>query len=579
MAEALACPAVRLFADRAEAVSPGFEVDAGNVDAVARVCAALDGLPLAIELAAARLRTLPVREIAARLGAAAGQDGGDVPHDRFRLLSRGDRTAAPRHQTLRAVVEWSWDLLEREEQVLARRLTVFRGGVAPAAASEVCGLPRDHCDELLAGLVDKSFVEVSAGRYRLLETIREFCAERLAEAGERESLRAAHAAYFQELARTAEPHLRRHEQLAWLARLDAEHGNLHAALGWAVHAAPDVALRLMADLSFYWWLRGLGSESAPPAMELLRVVGVDPPEDLEDEYIACVFMAGWEGFHGAELRAHRARVDAVIASGEWLPRQAFTMVLWGVAIGPGDVEHIEWEPDPLAEPWLWALRRLGMGYIELFAARPREAARLFTVSLQGYRAVGDRWGALQAIDALADAAERLGEHARALALVDEALELAHRLQGAEETADLLCRRAGILAFLGRRDEARATYERVAGIAAGTGARPTRASAHLGLGELARLEGDLAAARRFGELALTECTSEWVSAEGTRVRVLICLGRVAEAEGDATEAEARYARALAAARGLGDQASVALAVAALAGVLETDLTPPRTTETP
>ncbi|WP_207928920.1 BTAD domain-containing putative transcriptional regulator [Actinomadura sp. 6K520] len=163
--EAAAYPAVRLFLDRAAAVRPGFVLEG---DAVARICRALDGLPLAIELAAARLRSLPVEQVAARLD------------DRFRLLSRGDRTAAPRHRTLRAVVEWSWGLLDAEEQILARRLTVFTGGFTLEAATGVCDL--GDTDELVAGLADKSLLQADGSRYRMLDTVRAFCAERLGKA-------------------------------------------------------------------------------------------------------------------------------------------------------------------------------------------------------------------------------------------------------------------------------------------------------------------------------------------------------------------------------------------------------------
>ncbi|CAM5255679.1 hypothetical protein SCANM63S_00317 [Streptomyces canarius] len=154
-------PAVRLLLDRARAVRPDFDGHAR----VAETCRALDGLPLAIELAAARLRTLSVDELADRL------------HDRFRVLARGDRAKAPRHRTLRAVVEWSWELLDAAERDLASRLTVFAGGATLAAVAAVCGVP--YPEDPLASLVEKSFLEMSDGRYRMLETIRAFAAESL----------------------------------------------------------------------------------------------------------------------------------------------------------------------------------------------------------------------------------------------------------------------------------------------------------------------------------------------------------------------------------------------------------------
>ncbi|RLP88737.1 BTAD domain-containing putative transcriptional regulator [Micromonospora sp. CV4] len=172
--------AVSLFVQRATDVAPDFAVTPANVDVVLRICRTLDGLPLAIELAAARLRALSVAEVAARLD------------DRFRLLAMGSRAASPRHRTLRAVVEWSWDLLDDTERELARRLTVFAGGATLEAAERVSGLPTSGFVEALHGLVDKSFVEMAGSRYRMLETVRAFCAERLAEAGEADQLRRAH---------------------------------------------------------------------------------------------------------------------------------------------------------------------------------------------------------------------------------------------------------------------------------------------------------------------------------------------------------------------------------------------------
>jgi predicted ATPase len=221
-------PAVRLFRDRARTVRPDVEDHARVPD----ICRALDGLPLAIEPAAARLRTLTPDELADRLTDRLGtrrddrrddrlSDGRDTRlderlgahEDRFRLLSRGDRSKARRHRTLRAVVEWSWDLLEDEERELAAQLTVFPGGATLDAVEAVCGL--SYPEDPLASLVEKSFLEVSEGRYRMLETIRAFAAEHLTDEG---ALRDAHAAHFLRLAERAEPSLRGGGQLPWLAR-------------------------------------------------------------------------------------------------------------------------------------------------------------------------------------------------------------------------------------------------------------------------------------------------------------------------------------------------------------------------
>jgi predicted ATPase len=206
---ALAHPAVRLFADRAGAVQPGFAVDERTVAAVVEICRRLDGLPLAIELAAARLRSMPLEEIARRL------DG------RFRLLTGGSRTALPRHRTLRAVVDWSWELLSEPDRRLARRLAVFGGAGATAQSAEaICagdGIDPADVPDGLAALVDRSLLQVLAGseptRYRMLETIREYGLEQLAAAGEVERVREAHARWFTEFAVATDPYLRGPQQL------------------------------------------------------------------------------------------------------------------------------------------------------------------------------------------------------------------------------------------------------------------------------------------------------------------------------------------------------------------------------
>ncbi|OLT09267.1 hypothetical protein BJF78_31105 [Pseudonocardia sp. CNS-139] len=217
--------AVRLFAERAAAVRPGFTAQT-DPDAVAEICRRLDGQPLPIELAAARLRTLTPAEIAARLD------------DRFRLLTSGPRTALPRHQTLRAVVDWSWELLSEPERTVASRLAVFAGGADAAAAERVCSAPGgpapDEVFDLLSGLVDKSLVvavpDGTATRYRMLETIREYARERLGESGARAHAEQAHTAVVLDLVETAEPHLRGATQLEWLARLRAAAEEIEVAL-------------------------------------------------------------------------------------------------------------------------------------------------------------------------------------------------------------------------------------------------------------------------------------------------------------------------------------------------------------
>ena len=241
---ALQSEAVRLFAERAAAVRPGFTVDAGSVAAVVEICRRLDGIPLAIELAAARTRALTPAEIAQRLG------------ERFRLLTGGSRTAVERHQTLRAAVDWSYDLLHDQERAVLRRLAVFAGGFDLEAAESVTSgdgvEPFDVLDRL-EGLVDKSLaLATQVGvmtRYRLLETIRQYAAERLDEAGEANEVRRRHATYFLRFAERAGPHLRGAGNVTWSHRVWNDLENLRAALTWLVECGDaDGALRLVAEL-------------------------------------------------------------------------------------------------------------------------------------------------------------------------------------------------------------------------------------------------------------------------------------------------------------------------------------------
>jgi predicted ATPase len=243
--------AVKLFIDRAVSAVPKFTVTNENAPFVAQICHRLDGIPLAIELAAAKVRVLSVEQISRRLD------------DRFRLLTGGSRTALERHQTLRAAIDWGYNLLPPNEQALFRRLSIFTGGWTLEAAESVCSDALIHHDDvldLLEHLINKSIVTVDENnhetRYRFLETMRQYAQERLIESGENEALRDQHLEYFLYLAETASPHLIRAEQLDWLARLDVDYENLRTALTWALgRPSAEPALRLAGALGFYWNMR------------------------------------------------------------------------------------------------------------------------------------------------------------------------------------------------------------------------------------------------------------------------------------------------------------------------------------
>ncbi|OAH14948.1 AfsR/SARP family transcriptional regulator [Streptomyces jeddahensis] len=259
-------PAYRLFTERATAVRPGFEAAAdADTAAVAEICRRLDGLPLAIELAAARLRMLTPRQIADRLD------------DRFRLLTSGSRTALPRQQTLRAVVDWSWDLLDERERTVLRELSVFAGGWDLEAAEAVCTGP---AADVVGALVDKSLVvaapcaRVEDGmRYRMLETIHEYASERAAEAPElRATAERRHSAYFRALVEKAEPLLRSAEQLPWIRRMETELDNIRAALHRAVATGhEEQACALALGTGWFWWLRNFRREGVEWIERILRM--------------------------------------------------------------------------------------------------------------------------------------------------------------------------------------------------------------------------------------------------------------------------------------------------------------------
>ncbi len=236
--------AVLLFCERARAVRPDYSID-GVEDRVREIAVGLDGMPLAIELAAARVNTMTVAEISARLD------------DRFALLTSGPRTAHERHRSLRAVVDWSYDLLGELERQLLRRLAVFRGGWTLEAAAACVDMTADDVMDPLSALVDRSLVVTDDGRFRSLETIRAYAEARLVESGEYEQARERHALYYTALAERAEPELRGGAQGAWLARLRAEDANLRLAGDWAREHAddhPDVAFRLAGSLGWYWYV-------------------------------------------------------------------------------------------------------------------------------------------------------------------------------------------------------------------------------------------------------------------------------------------------------------------------------------
>ncbi|MEY9965549.1 putative ATPase/DNA-binding SARP family transcriptional activator [Streptacidiphilus sp. MAP12-16] len=530
--------AIQLFAERALAVHPGFDPEQ-DADTVAEICRRLDGLPLAIELAAARLRMLSPRQIAERLD------------DRFRLLTGGSRTAQPRQQTLRAVVDWSWDLLPETERAALRRASVFSGGWTLEAGQTVCCDGSDDVLELIGALVDKSLVvaqqEEADGevRYRLLQTVRAYAAERLAESDEAEHARQAHLRFFLDLATTANPRLRTADQLRWLRRLTADHDNLHAALRGADTLT---ALRMIGELSGYWMLRGLRFEGAPHARKVLEELGPHPAPGLEEEYAICLMLAATTPNWREELAPQLAVTEALMRNFRRTPRRnpALTL-LWAPFTGvPEEMDQLtpaevaQWR----ADPWSTGLIHVGDGFRHLYVtADAASADREFTAAVEQFRSIGDRWGQIIALGELANIADWRGDHGRSEGLAAESLRLAAELGAAEDIAELVCARAERRVRAGELDAAVADCEQAIGLFRRVGAPDSVARARLCLADIARLRGDLSTARELCASALAASPPGSFSGDWLRISVLVELGRIAEAEPNAEAARAYYREAL------------------------------------
>ena len=321
---------VQLFLERAAAVKIGFRLTDANAAFVAQICSHLDGIPLAIELAASRIKALSAEQIASRL------------NDRFRLLTGGSRTALPRQQTLRATIEWSYSLLSEQEKALFRRLAVFAGGWTLQAAEEVCGEVRMGFDvlDLLTRLVEKSlvFTEESTGeiRYRRLETIRQYSHERLLETEEAEALRDRHLAFFVQFAELVDEHLKTGDQILWQKRMAAELDNLRAALDWGLLKHPDSALRIAGASNLFWTAGGFSAEGfrwTREALERVEITSIPAGVTAEQRLLARArALRGLTRLYlslGDNAKAKRAAEEAVALYRQAGDRRglAFTLVI------------------------------------------------------------------------------------------------------------------------------------------------------------------------------------------------------------------------------------------------------------
>jgi predicted ATPase len=527
--------AMRLFVQRAQDVKPDFALTAENAQAVTEICQRLDGLPLAIELAAARIKVLPPQALLARL------------NSRLKLLTGGAADLPARQRTLRNTIAWSYDLLDEGEKQLFRRLGVFAGGCTLEAVEAVCNGAGDPDRDILEGvasLVNESLVRQGQGledepRFSMLETIREYALERLAESGEGAALQRRHADFFLALAEQIEPKLRSGEQEAGLKQLDAEHDNLRAVLAWSRSAASadegEICLRLAGALSWFWYLRGHWSEGR-----------------------------GW--LEGALVRTEAGAFPALRAK---------------ALLGVGMLATVQGD-DAIALPKFqestaqfrqmgdkrglaYALAFLGIATTRQGDLPGARAALEESVTL--FRDLGERWGLALALGFLAVALNALGSAEEAWSQAKESLTLFRELG---DTWGLAVGLNNLASMALRREDdtaARAWLEESVAILREVGDRSIIGFPLIRLGDIARRQGDQerAAALYEDSLALhRDAGTKWGIATSLRN-----LGTMAEAQGDHRRAAALFEESLHLYRELGYRPGVAACLAGLAGIAPTE----------
>ena len=418
-------PSVRLFVDRASQASTSFRLTDKNAAAVAQICARLDGIPLAIELAAARVSAIAPDQIAARLD------------DRFRLLTRGSRASLARHETLRAMIDWSYDLLTEPERALLGMASVFAGGWTLEAAERVCVFDEPEADvlELLSNLVDKSLVNMEeteeGARYSMLETTRQYAQEKLKVAGQEQRLRDRHLAHFLSLAETAEGFLRSEPQVVWLSRLERELNNLRLALEWSqTSGQAEVGLRLATALHWFWNLRSLireGHEWLARTLQFAESGDLSP--GLRGR--ALYRVAHLAHYLGEPLAQRKAMLEESVALNRELNDlegcgHSLVMLAWLIS-DEGEALALYEEALQYARRstngWLVPSTLLNMADLMIDLGRDEQALGYLDECIPEFRRYGDRRGTAWSLLLLANVKVRRGDHDGASALFDESTHL------------------------------------------------------------------------------------------------------------------------------------------------------------
>jgi predicted ATPase/DNA-binding SARP family transcriptional activator len=549
-------PAVRLFADRAAAVSPEFGLDGGTRPLVVDIVRRLDGLPLAIELAAARLRTLPLAEISRRLT------------DRFRLLTGGSRTALPRHRTLRAVVEWSWDLLTPAERLLAERFSVFPAGATPAAVAAVCAggeLASADADELLSSLVDKSLLQPlgDGARLRMLETIREYGAEKVTGRGEAGQLRRRHAAHYTELMRAAAPKLLTRDQLSWLVPLRADRDNILAALHyWCETGDADNALSLAVALCIMALLLGNDTDMAEWAGEALAVRGEADAGLRTIAEALHIVTSAMDPVAGGALAYPGLieRLDA-IDIGKY-PVAGLLRPVY--AVFAKDDERVRGYLDQAraaADGWVSATAWLMTAGLEENHGNFGEMRVAAVEALARFRALGERWGLSTALRSTGNIRVLDGDLDGADAAFTEASQLLAELGHVEDLSQVQLRLAEIAARRGDLAKARQLSAVARSAVESEGSLMDRGIAAAWWAAFEARSGDIDAARPYqaaAERHLAQFGPAHPVREHLEAMVAATGARIAIAEGDLRTAREQAVRAYRAAVGAEDRPLLAQA---------------------
>lgn len=496
--------AVKLFIDRATSAVPAFTVTNDNAPFLAQICHRLDGIPLAIELAAAKIRVLSIEQIAKRL------------NDRFKLLTGGSRTALERHQTLSATIDWSYNLLPPAEQVLFRKLSVFVDGWTLEAAEFVCSdayLKSDDVLDLLEHLINKSIVFLEDTRYRMLETLRQYANEKLVGLGESDKLRDQHLEYFLNLAEIAEPHLIRPEQIEWLPLLDADYENLRLALEWSLRKESAVpSQNLCRALWWFWkircyWLEGLNwvkKALAKPAQN----EGMYEKAARARAYYTCADLE-WQ-LGNFEQRLSLAQEGLALASEVSDKRDiAVARYYVGVALTLGEEDNDQAfsliqqsfaEFQALNETFWQAYSFPFLSEFLVGQAKLKLRERVVR-NLELARNVGERLILADALSYYAAWLFRINQMAEARACAEDSDRL-YRQIGSENTSINSLLFADIAWLEGDHQKARSLYMEMQARFNLLGEKPWRSNCISGLGRLAMEEGDLHQARTYLEQALT-----------------------------------------------------------------------------